>query len=117
MKKRIVLTLVIVSVVATGIFATSMRNNRSQSNRVSLSNHSSPLYVMIDEDTYKNVETNVLYSKSDLSEDCKYGENERALNGDFSKRDKGDFRHSSKNSQTNRNNTMRDERPTFARNN
>jgi len=70
MKKRILALILMVAVATIGIFASNqLRVLDQDATQAGLNN--SPIYVQIDEDTYKNVETNELCSIDELPEYCR----------------------------------------------
>jgi hypothetical protein len=70
MKKKILALMLMVSVVTISIFAGNQLRVLDQDGTQEGLN-SNPIYVQIDEDTYKNVETNELCSIDELPEYCR----------------------------------------------
>lgn len=70
MKKRFLALILIASIATVGVFAGHNLRVSKQTDR-DMGLNSNPIYVQIDEDTYKNVETSELFSIDELPEYCK----------------------------------------------
>jgi hypothetical protein len=77
MKKRIVITVLVVSLVSVGVFAGSMKYNKTRGLASERSQMNSSMYVQVDDYNYKNIENNELYTRDTLPENCRLGENGR----------------------------------------
>ena len=115
MKKKILALMLMVSVVTISIFAGNQLRVLDQDGTQEGLN-SNPIYVQIDEDTYKNVETNELFSIDELPEYCRLvggdGQNDlqknqmmNSQNQENRKNNQGLGRNSHENNQHKRTNT------------
>jgi hypothetical protein len=77
MKKRIVVTVLVVSLVSVGVFAGSMNYNKTRGIASEQSQMNSSLYVSVDNNSYRNVETNEIVTRDNLPENCRLGDQGR----------------------------------------
>jgi len=70
MNKKFLALILMVSVATVGIFASNqIRASRQDGSQLNF--NSSPMYVLLEDGNYKNVETNQILSKSELPEYCR----------------------------------------------
>lgn len=70
MNKKFLALILMVSVATVGIFASNqIRVSRQDGSQ--LNSNSSPMYVLLEDGNYKNVETNQILSESELPEYCR----------------------------------------------